>query len=55
MRILVMLNPTNKQGAKTAYTAFRKFLLSDGDVLVGPELYMRVVTNRLLRGAGNGV
>ena len=46
MRILVMLNPTNKHGTKTAYTAFRKFLLSDGYVLIGPELYMRVVTNR---------
>lgn len=41
-----MLNPTNKHGTKTAYTAFRKFLLSDGYVLLGPELYMRTVTNR---------
>jgi CRISPR-associated protein Cas2 len=46
MRILVMLNPTNKRGTKTAYTAFRKFLASDGYVLWGPEIYMRVVTNR---------
>ena len=46
MRILVMLNPTNKHGTKTSYTAFRKFLLSDGYVLLGPELYMRVVTSR---------
>ncbi len=46
MRILVMLNPTNKKGTKTAYTAFRKFLASDGYVLWGPEIYMRVVTNR---------
>ena len=46
MRILVMLNPTNKHGTKSAYTAFRKFLLSDGYILFGPELYMRVVTDR---------
>lgn len=46
MRILVMLNPTNKRGTKAAYTVFRKFLMSDGYVLLGPELYMRVVTNR---------
>ena len=46
MRILVMLNPTNKKGTKTAYTASRKFLASDGYVLWGPEIYMRVVTNR---------
>ena len=41
-----MLNPTNKRGTKAAYTAFRKFLISDGYVLIGAELYMRVVTNR---------
>lgn len=46
MRTLVMLNPTNKRGTKTAYTVFRKFLVSDGYVLWGPEIYMRVVTNR---------
>jgi len=46
MRILVILNPTNKRGTKTAYTSFRKTLLSDGFILWGPELYMRVVTNR---------
>ena len=46
MRILVMLNPTNKRGTKTAYTAFRKLLTSDGYVLWGAEIYMRVVTNR---------
>ena len=49
MRILVMLNPTNKHGTKTAYTTFRKFLLSDGYVLLGPELYMRVVTSKKAR------
>ena len=46
MRILVMLNPTNKRGTKTAYTKLRKFLISDGYLMIGPELYMRVVTNR---------
>jgi len=38
MRILVILNPTNKRGTKTAYTSFRKTLLSDGFILWGPEL-----------------
>ncbi|MDO5139655.1 MAG: CRISPR-associated endonuclease Cas2 [Oscillospiraceae bacterium] len=42
----MILHPTNKRGTKAAYTAFRKYLLSDGFILWGPELYMRVVTNR---------
>lgn len=46
MRMIVMLNPTNKRGTKTAYTNFRKTLLADGFILWGPELYMRVVTTR---------
>ena len=46
MRILVMLKPTNQRGTKTEYTKFRKFLVSDGYVLIGPELFMRVTTNR---------
>lgn len=41
-----MLSPTNKRGTKTAYIAFRKFLVSDGYVLWEPEIYMRVVTNK---------
>ena len=46
MRILVMLNPTNRRGTKMAYTDFRKSLIADGFILWGPEIYMRVVTNR---------
>lgn len=46
MRILVMLKPTNLRGTKMAYTKFRKFLVSDGYILIGQELYMRVSTNR---------
>ena len=46
MRLIVMLNPTNKHGTKTAYTNFRKLLLADGFILWGQETYMRVVTNR---------
>lgn len=46
MRMIVMLNPTNKHGTKTAYTNFRKALLADGFILWGPELYMRVVATR---------
>ena len=32
MRILVLLDPTNKRGTKGAYTALRSFLQSDGTV-----------------------
>ncbi len=46
MRILVMLKPTNKRGTKMAYTRLRKFLISDGYTLWGPEIFMRVTTNR---------
>lgn len=46
MRILVMLKPTNRRGTKMAYTSLRKFLISDGYLLWGPELYMRVTTSR---------
>ena len=46
MRILVMLNPTNKYGTKAQYTKLRDFLKSDGYLMVGQELFMRVTTNR---------
>lgn len=46
MRIIVMLNPPNKYGTKTAYTKFRKALSADGFILIGPELFMRTTTNR---------
>jgi CRISPR-associated protein Cas2 len=41
-----MLNPTNKRGTKMAYSRLRKFLLNDGYLMIGQELYMRVATNR---------
>ena len=46
MRILVMLHPTNKRGTKTAYTKLRKFLIADGYLMLQPELFMRIGTNR---------
>ena len=46
MRILVMLDPTNKRGTKTAYTALRNFLQSDGYLRIGTELYMRITPSR---------
>ena len=46
MRILIMLDPTNKYGTKGAYTQFRKFLASDGYLRLGPELFMRITPNR---------
>ena len=42
MRILVILNPTNRYGTKTAYTELRKFLLSDGYFKIQPDVFMRV-------------
>lgn len=41
-----MLDPPNTRGTKTAYSEFRKFLVSDGYIRIGVELYMRVVVNR---------
>ena len=46
MRLVVMLNPTNKWGTKGEYTKLRKFLVRDGYLKMGPEVYMRVVPNR---------
>ena len=46
MRILTFLNPTNKHGTKGAYTKLRKFLESDGYIMMQPEVFMRVCTNR---------
>ena len=45
MRIMVMLNPTNKKGTKSEYTNFRKFLISDGYLLLQPEIFMRITSN----------
>ncbi len=46
MRILVLLDPTNKRGTKMAYTALRSFLYSDGYLRIGTELFMRVTPSR---------
>lgn len=46
MRILVMLDPTNKRGTKRAYTDLRKFLISDGYLRIGTELFMRITPSR---------
>ena len=46
MRILVMLDPTNKRGTKKAYTDLRNFLVSDGYLCIGTELYMRITPSR---------
>ncbi|MBQ5998130.1 MAG: CRISPR-associated endonuclease Cas2 [Treponema sp.] len=42
MRILVLLNPTNKRGTKTAYTELRKFLAGDGYLKLQPDVFIRV-------------
>ena len=46
MRILVLLDPTNKRGTKMAYTELRKFLYSDGYLRIGTELFMRITPSR---------
>ena len=46
MRILVLLNPTNKKGTKAAYTELRNFLIKDGYVLLQSEVFMRITNNR---------
>ena len=45
MRIIVVLHPTNKRGTKSAYTKFRQALLTDGFVLMAPEIFMRITAN----------
>ncbi|MCR5187538.1 MAG: CRISPR-associated endonuclease Cas2 [Treponema sp.] len=46
MRILVLLNPTNKRGTKASYTELRKFLVKDGYILLQSEVFMRITNNR---------
>lgn len=46
MRLLAILNPTDKWGTKNEYTKLRKFLHKDGYIRIAPEVYMRVVQNR---------
>lgn len=46
MRILVLLDPTNRRGTKMKYTELRKFLFSDGYLRIGTELFMRVTPSR---------
>ena len=49
MRILVMLNPTNRYGTKGTYTELRKFLLCDGYIKLQNEVFMRVEDTKKLR------
>lgn len=46
MRLIAILSPTDKWGTKTEYSRLRKFLLKDGYIRIGPEVFMRVVQNR---------
>ena len=46
MRLIAILSPTDKWGTKTEYSRLRKFLLKDGHIRIGPEVFMRVVQNR---------
>ena len=51
MRIIVALQPTNRRGTKSEYTAFRKLLASKGFVLVQPEVFLASAPTR--RAAGH--
>lgn len=42
MRILVMLNLTNRYGTKMAYTELRRFFINDGYQKKKPEVFMQV-------------
>ena len=46
MRLIAILSPTDKWGTKTGYSRLRKFLLKDGYIRIGPEVFMRVVQTR---------
>ena len=46
MRIIVSLQPTNRRGTKSEYTAFRKLLASKGFVLVQPEVFLAAAPTR---------
>ena len=46
MRVIMMLRPTDKHGTKGAYTAFRKRLVTEGFVLVQPEVFMLTTPTR---------
>ena len=46
MRIIVLLNPTNKYGTKSEYTKLRNFLNKDGYLNVTTDGYMRITNNR---------
>ena len=43
MRLIAILSPTDKWGTKTEYARLKKFLLKDGYIRIGPEVFMRVV------------
>lgn len=46
MRLIAILSPTDKWRIKTEYSRLRKFLLKDGYIRIGPEVFMRVVQDR---------
>lgn len=46
MRIIVLLNPTNKRGTKTEYTKFRKRLIELGFILLQNDVYMSITPNK---------
>ena len=46
MRLLAILSPTDRWGAKTEYAKLRKFLYKDGYIRIAPEVYMQIIPKR---------
>lgn len=46
MRIVMLLRPTNRHGTKGDYTRFRKLLVTNGFILVQPEVFLCSVPTR---------
>lgn len=46
MKVIVLLNPTNVRGTKTAYTKFRKQLIKEGFLMAQAEVYLKTVSSR---------
>ena len=49
MKVIVLLNPTNVRGVKTAYTKFRKQLIKEGFLMAQAEVYLKTVSSRKSR------
>ncbi len=46
MKVIVLLNPTNVRGTKTAYKKFKKYLTKEGFLMIQAEAYLKTVSSR---------